>query len=141
MILRVIFVILFMLILGGVGLVMSDQPQTLYINDQTFSFVVADSQEERAQGLSGQNSLPSDEVLVFIFPDSDFHGIWMKDMNFPIDIIWLNEQKQVVDFEGNVLPDTYPEIFLPDAPAKYVVEANAGVTESLNLAVGDTFEF
>jgi uncharacterized membrane protein (UPF0127 family) len=111
------------------------------INNNQFSFLVADTTEELRQGLSGKDSLPKDEVLLFVFAESDYHGIWMKDMNFSIDIIWLDEQKKVVDLEANVSPDTYPESFLPDQRSKYVVETNAGVVESTGLQIGEVVEF
>lgn len=115
--------------------------QDLKVNDHKFKYTVADSEEERVRGLSGRDSLPDDEVLVFAFEESNGHGIWMKDMKFPIDIIWLDEDKKVVDIEMNVSPDSYPKSFESDIPAIYVVEANAGIATKIGLKLSHQFEF
>lgn len=98
---------------------------------------VADSVEERAQGLSGRRELPSTSGLLFIFEQSGFHGFWMKEMRFPIDIIWIDENFRIVDIEANVSPSTFPQTFEPGRPARFVVETNANYTESFGIEVGD----
>ena len=77
------------------------------INDETFVVEVAQTEKERIQGLSGRNEMPNDGMF-FIFDKDGRHGIWMKDMQFPIDILWLGSDFAVVDFKENVLPNTYP---------------------------------
>lgn len=98
---------------------------------------VADEREERIQGLSGRESLGEREGLLFIFPESGFHGIWMKDMFFSIDIVWLDENFRVVGLEEEVSPDTFPTSFEPEAPAKYVLEVNAGLSSKAGVFIGE----
>ena len=98
---------------------------------------VADTPEERMQGLSGTPSLGEFEALIFVFDDLDRHGIWMKDMNYPIDIIWVSDGLQVIHIEHDVSPDTYPKSFRPAGPARYVIETSAGLTKNANIQVGD----
>lgn len=81
---------------------------------------------DRMRGLSNREYLSYNEAMLFVFPDAGMHGIWMKEMRFPIDIIWLDEQQMVITIESNVSPDSYPTVFNPVTPAKYVVEVNAG---------------
>lgn len=100
---------------------------------------VATSSESREQGLSNRLSLPADQGLLFIFPDPKFYGFWMKEMNFAIDIIWLDEDGVVVDITKEALPETYPEVFYPPTPIKYVIEVNAGYAEERGLELGDAF--
>src|SRR4029077_12468243 len=52
--------------------------------------------EDRAMGLMFRPSLPSDRGMLFVFAQPDFHGIWMKNCKFPIDILWLDDAHKVV---------------------------------------------
>lgn len=120
----------------------------LHIGDATISVDIADTNEARARGLSGRESLPEDSGLFFIFEEQRQHGIWMKDMHFPIDIIWLTpvsdtsssgggEAVRIVDIKRDAAPESYPEIFYPKEPALYVLEVNAGFVEQHAISVGD----
>jgi len=100
---------------------------------------IADSVPERERGLSGRTALPEDSGLFFIFDNEDFHGIWMKEMLFPIDIIWMDSLLSVVHTEENISPDSFPEIFYPEQKALYVLEANAGFIEKHQIKLGDSF--
>ncbi len=102
---------------------------------------VMDSDAERARGLSGRPSLPHDEGLLFIFDTPGTYGFWMKEMNFPIDILWFDENKLLVDISPSIDPSTYPESFVPQVPAQYVLEANAGFVEEKKIKLGDQLTF
>ncbi len=86
---------------------------------------LADSAGARARGLSGRQSLPPESGMLFIFDEPDRYGFWMKDMHFPIDIIWIDEAGRVVDITERLQPSTYPNSFSPSSPARYVLEVNA----------------
>ena len=62
------------------------------------------SDEDRSMGLMFRPSLPPDRGMLFLFEDSDFHGIWMKNCKFPIDILWLDETRHVVHVAEKVPP-------------------------------------
>lgn len=94
---------------------------------------IADTNAERMQGLSGRESLETGRGILFIFPESGLYGFWMKDMNFSIDIIWLNGDLQPIGIEKNISPDSYPQVFYPPVPVKYVLEVNAGESNVLEL--------
>lgn len=96
---------------------------------------VASTAEERATGLSGTPFLPSGVVKLFVFPEPDRWGIWMPDMRYPIDIIWLDEAARVVHIETQIHPDTYPETFFPYEPALYVIETNAGFVDQNDITL------
>jgi uncharacterized membrane protein (UPF0127 family) len=98
---------------------------------------LADTPVERTQGLSEVKKLEEGTGLLFIFDEVDHHGIWMKDMLFAIDIIWLDETKQVVYIEENVKPETYPTVFEPRSPAKYVLEVPAGFVKKEGIKIRD----
>ena len=97
---------------------------------------VAATPKERKTGLSGTPFLPSGVVKLFIFSKPDKWGIWMPDMHYPIDIIWLDEVATIVHIETDVHPDTYPETFFPDEPALYVIETNAGFVDKHSITLG-----
>lgn len=97
---------------------------------------IADTPEERVNGLSGREHLAQGEGMLFIFPTDDHHGIWMKDMNFSIDIIWLSAEGRVVDIAPHVSPETYPASFSPRDVARNVLEVPAGFAKSHGIAVG-----
>ncbi|MBY0537917.1 DUF192 domain-containing protein [Patescibacteria group bacterium] len=98
---------------------------------------IADTDAERAQGLSGTPYIPIGIAKVFIFDTSEKWSFWMKDMNYPIDIFWLDENGYVVHVIENASPDTYPEIsFIPPVPAKYVIETKAGFAAENNISMG-----
>jgi uncharacterized membrane protein (UPF0127 family) len=105
-------------------------------NTEIVADVVA-SQRARVQGLSGRASLPDGEGLLFVFPNLAEHGIWMKDMHFSIDILWISDAREVVHIEHAVAPETYPESFSSPTPARYVLEVPAGTAAIAGIEVGD----
>lgn len=103
----------------------------LLIGATEYKLEVADTQEARVQGLSDRKSLAHDTALLFVFDESSVQCFWMKDMQFPIDMVWVDENWRVVHIERNVSPNTYPDEKCPEKPAKYVIETNANMTNQL----------
>ena len=106
------------------------------IGEQTIQIEIADTDAERNLGLSGRPSLPEGRGLFFIFDIPGKYGFWMKDMNFPIDIVWIDESWHVVAVERDVPPDSYPKIFYPVRAIKYVLELPAGTAALKRIDVG-----
>ncbi len=102
---------------------------------------IAQTLPERQQGLSGKVGLKEDRGMFFIFDQPGLHGFWMKDMNFSIDIIWISDDKKVVYVEENVSPNSYPQVYRPSVPAKYVLEMLSGYAANNNIAVGENVDF
>lgn len=105
--------------------------------DAEVSVEVAATPDQRAKGLSGREALTSSEGMLFIFERADFHAFYMPDMNFPIDIIWMDDDLRVVDISKDVPPESYPELFTPQEPARYVLEVVAGFADSHGIKTGD----
>lgn len=97
---------------------------------------VARTNEERVKGLSDTPFMPRDIIKLFVFDTEDFWGIWMKDMNYPLDIVWLDGGGVVVHIESAVSPDTYPTVFRPDTPSLFVIEAVPGFVEENAIEIG-----
>ncbi|MEX2514758.1 MAG: DUF192 domain-containing protein [Candidatus Paceibacterota bacterium] len=108
--------------------------------DRCFYLDVADTSTLRRQGLSGRESLGSNEGMLFLYRLSGEYGFWMRDMNFPIDIIWLDRNDEIVTIVSSALPDSYPEIYYPDNSARKIIEVSAGVAEKLDLNIGDRLD-
>jgi uncharacterized membrane protein (UPF0127 family) len=95
--------------------------------------------------------------MLFTFPRSGYHGIWMKDMRFPLDIIWFRRARthaactrdsagegvclEVVDVREHVAPETFPTTLYPREPAHYVLEVNAGTAQGAGIQRGGTVLF
>jgi len=117
--------------------------QTIYPNPKPIKIGKTDAQasvartmSERITGLSGTPFLPEELVKLFIFDTPGLHSIWMKDMNYPLDIIWADSEGKIVYLEEDVSPDSFPNFFTPTVPAKYVIEANAGFIVKNGVLVG-----
>lgn len=110
------------------------------LGGKTFVMDIADTPVVQEQGLSGRKSLPDDGGMIFVFAQPDNYGFWMKDMNFPLDIVWLSPDLKIVHVEKSLATSTYPTIFYPNALSSYVLEISAGQSDKLNIKIGDTVE-
>ena len=109
---------------------------TLRLGDGVFNTRLALNNDNREKGLSGVEKLNSDQALLMAYPSDGEWGIWMKDMLFPIDIVWLDNDKRVIYIVKNVSPDEGVSITRkPNAPAKYVVELPAGTVDNKSISV------
>ncbi len=107
-----------------------------------YQLQVADTQASRIQGLSGVDNLKPNGGLLMVFEDDDYHGIWMKDMKIPLDILWLNSDKKVVYVVKNASPELETsQTFTSKDLARYVIELPAGSVEQSGIKVGNIAEF
>lgn len=90
----------------------------------------------REKGLGGRTSIPTNYGMLFVFPEDDYFGFWMKDMLVPIDIFWLDNKGQVVSISYNVATTSYPNVFYPPAPVRYVLETAAGFAREHAIEIG-----
>ncbi len=97
------------------------------------------TETEKQRGLANRTKIPGNDGMLFVFETDDRHGIWMKDMRMDIDIIWIDANKRIVTVERNVKPNTYPKVFQPTKPARYVLEVAAG--QASKLRSGQRLEF
>lgn len=93
--------------------------------------------DERRQGLSGREQLSPDEGMLFVFGEAGIFPFWMKEMKFPLDIIWIRNGV-VVDVASLPPPDglAYPATHTPTEPADMVLELVAGGAERYGLSEG-----
>lgn len=112
------------------------------IAGQILTVEVAKTPRAIVKGLGGRESLAENRGMLFIMPVESRHVFWMKDMKFPIDIIWINNG-QVVDIAPNVpVPQPGEELaqYPPREPARGILEVKAGFSEKYGLKIGDAVE-
>lgn len=109
------------------------------IGDVTFTAELAANEARRAKGLGGRQSLGENEAMLFKFSGNGFHSFWMKDMLFPIDIIWIQDTV-IVDIQKDAaipISQNDSQIYTPENQANNVLEINAGLVERYGFKIGD----
>lgn len=120
----------------------SSSNATAKIGSKTYKLILAKTDEEKIKGLSGRDNLASDTGMLFVFDKKGKHAFWMKDMKFPIDIIFINDNK-ITDIAQNAppqsegqLPSSLP-VYKPSEDINYVLELNAGEIKKNKSKKGD----
>lgn len=96
----------------------------------------ATTSEARELGLGGRTDIPGDYGMLFVFPADDYYGFWMKDSMVPLDMFWLDAQGQTVFIMADVATSTYPDVFYPNVPARYVLETASGFARAHDVKIG-----
>lgn len=113
---------------------------TIRLGSKKFRAYVADSFLKQMIGLMHRKSLGDWECMLFVFGSNARHGIWMRNMLFPIDTIWIGDKKRVVHIERDMEPCTRLldcPTYEPVASNRFVVETNSGIARRLGLKIGD----
>jgi hypothetical protein len=102
--------------------------------------------EQQMRGLMFRDALPQNGGMLFIFPDVAERGFWMYQTRIPLDIIWLDENRRVVEISAHTPPCADPDArncpsYGGQARSKYVLELAAGEADAHGLAVGDQIRF
>lgn len=130
-----------------------DSPQTMAtstitavtIGTATVQVEVEDTDNSRSQGLSGRASLAEGSGMLFVFDSPGTYGFWMKEMNFAIDIIFIDASGVVVTIAKDASPSGYhqnpPQVFYPYLPVQYVLEVSAGFAAQHGVMVGQKVTF
>jgi uncharacterized membrane protein (UPF0127 family) len=127
---------------AGLLLVININPQAvLRINNSTYYLRISKSTKELTRGLSGVSSMPDNQGMLFVFPNPEKTCFWMKEMNFNLDIIWLNNLKKVDYFQKNLSPLTYPKLYCTPLNSRYVLEMNSGFVNKQHIHIGDKLNF
>ena len=120
---------------------------TIILDDKILEVQIADSDSLRARGLMFQNELSYNEGMLFVFDGSDTRPMWMLNMQFNLDIIWFDENSNVVAIEKDVPPCrttvevvTCRENGVSGDNAKYVLEVTAGFVDKFNITESSKME-
>jgi len=121
----------------------TDTTPTVTIGGASFTVNLADTPEKRFQGLSSRPVLEEGTGMLFVFQEERQHAFWMKDMRFPLDMIWINAQCVIADIIPDV-PNPPPDqndgalpTYSPSAPGTFVLELNSGIAASSGIQTGD----
>src|SRR3989344_9240073 len=106
------------------------------IGDDLFTAEVAETVSQKTKGLSGRKGLGNNQGMLFVFNSFSEPSFWMLGMKFPIDIIWIKGGR-VAGIERNIPADSL-DLYYPSEPIDRVLEINAGLSEKLNIHIGDT---
>lgn len=106
---------------------------------------IADTPKKRAEGLMYRERLAKDRGMLFTFGQAQPWTFWMKNTKIPLDIIWMNDQKQIIHIAHNVpictrTDDSCPQ-YQPNDPALYVLELGGGEADRLKLERGSRLKF
>ena len=114
------------------------------IGGERFQVEVADDDDERARGLMFRDAMPADHGMLFIHDRQEPQAYWMKNTRIPLDILYFDRDRRLVSQQRDVPPcsagDACP-IYPSNAPARYVLELNAGQAARLKLQDGSDIRF
>lgn len=116
---------------------------TVFKSDSTqvvLDIEIADTDFDIQTGLMYRNIMENNQGMLFIFDDEQPRSFYMKNTRIPLDLIYISKNKKIVSFQKNAKP--FDESSLPsNAPAKYVLEINAGLVDNWKVNVGDSINF
>ena len=112
------------------------------VNKTCFEVEIADTSEERQQGLMFRKEMSDESGMFFVFERNGFYPFWMKNTLIPLDIIWIDGARKIVYIAHEVQPckKTICESYNPEREALYVLEINSGLSEKLGIEVGNDVE-
>lgn len=144
-ILIILIVIAYFIKSNGLNFPQKYNSRSITINGKKFNLLIAKSPEEKAIGLSKNKNLAKDAGMIFVFNEKGYYPFWMKNMKFPIDIIFIDD-KTVTDVYKNIQPPN-KNILLSDLPIikptreiNYVLEINSGLADTYKINPGDKAE-
>ncbi|HEX8182777.1 MAG TPA: DUF192 domain-containing protein [Candidatus Saccharimonadales bacterium] len=102
----------------------------------TYTLETVTTADQQSQGLSDRSSLGAQSGMLFSYDQTAERCMWMKDMRFNIDIIWLDDHQKITQIEANLSPSSYPKVFC--ANGRYVIELPSGSAAKHQLKVGQS---
>lgn len=120
----------------------SEELEIVCVDENCFDVQVVDLDPELTRGLMFRETLDKDKGMLFIFSESNTYSFWMKNTLIPLDIIWIDENKNIVYINENTLPclEDPCTSYIPDKEALYVLEINAGLVEEFGIETGDKIQ-
>jgi len=112
---------------------------TIKIDGTVLEVQVADTEPRRIRGLMFQDQLPYDQGMIFVFNESGVYSLWMLNMQFSLDMIWFDENGDIVHIEKNIPPCKTPteimacQSIIPSGNAKYILEVSSGFIDQFNI--------
>lgn len=138
----VILLILGILFLSFIGLqkTTTNSKQSATINGVNFNLEIAQTKEQKSIGLAKYKKIEKNFAMYFPFERKDYYSFWMKDMKFPIDIIYIDNGKIVAIFknvQNPKSPNDKLQVYNPEKLADSVLEISAGLSDKYNFKTGN----
>lgn len=123
---------------AAVGACAAEGPH-VELKGQRYSVELAEDDASRAQGLMNRTEMAADHGMLFVFQDDAPRAFWMKNTKIPLDMLFFDEQRRLVSVQRDVPPCLADPCrgYSSGAPARYVLELNAGQATKLDLHPGD----
>lgn len=136
----IIVVVLAVIKFQGFNFISAFKTKTVEVSNQTFNVEVADSDAERMKGLSKRKSLSDNSAMLFVFESKNKYSFWMKEVEFPLDIIFISDDT-IVEIVKNAPPQKELKgslpIYTPQKEANYVLEIKGGLSDKYGIKDGD----
>jgi len=135
-----LILIIILLILTGIYLITNidrgkKDIKQICFEDNCFDVITASTNYEKEKGLMDYESLEDNKGMLFLFEKEDKQSFWMKNMSFPIDIIWIDKNLEIVGFVENAQPCIEEcKIYYSEESSLYVLEINAGKIEEFGIS-------
>jgi len=110
------------------------------IGNNCFEVELAKTLEEKKTGLMNREFLDEDWGMLFVYEEYGDYSFWMKDTHIPLDIIWIKDDRVVYVYQNAVPCEDYCISISPNLSANYVLEINSGLSEKLEIGIGDKVE-
>lgn len=109
---------------------------SITINNQTYYIEIANTPNKQRLGLMHRNYLAKNQGMLFTYNKPTKISIWMKNTYIPLDIIWINENKEITHIYKHAIPHSRKVLTTP-IKSNYVLEINAGQSTLNNFKIGD----
>ena len=139
----VLIVLILLVVFAVIYFFKKEDSFSVCFRESCFDMEVALSPDEIQKGLMSRKELDYDKGMIFIFDDISIHPFWMKNTLIPLDMVWLNEEKEAVFISENNQPCSEDQclVVTPDKDSKYVLEFLAGIVDNIDLKIGDEVDF
>lgn len=114
---------------------------SLLVGDGAYKARVVESPDSRDNGLKGIVDFKKDDALLMVFPSDDLWKIDISNNNFPVDIIWLNQNKKIIYSVSNISTESGDKVYVPIAKARYVIELAGGSINDMQIRSTSTVIF
>jgi uncharacterized membrane protein (UPF0127 family) len=119
----------------------SNYTKQLKVGEKVFLINTVSTAALKSLGLSYTKKICDNCGMLFVFEEADYHSFWMKDMNYDLDIVFIDQDKNISEVFKNVKKENFPEKIQNKNIAQYVLEINSGAFDKYDLNIGDKLEF
>ena len=140
---KIYFFVIILIVLAGILYIIfnnkRENTSKVIINNNLIKIELAYSDKDKFKGLGGREFLEPNQGMLFVYEYENKPGFVMRDMNFPLDFIWIKNNR-VVDISKNIPIEPNKRdltVYYPKTNINYVLEVNAGYADKNNIRVGD----